>query len=239
MMKYPFLLLAAFFNGLLHALPSAAQEKKAGNFSYPEWNLRTNLYSWLDYDAGLSLGAGIRWSNRFSAAIEPTWIFYNGFVTNPDQVIVPSGYRIRADLKYYITRRRSRGPEFYIAPEWHYKSVRTKKEDLFGINCQGGQCAYFQTAVYTESKKEIGGMLLAGLITKFPFVKNQRWFLELYGGLGAKALKFKELNLPTGGVFVNPPDRDFLDFQFDDRRENVSRPMIPGGLRLFYILCRK
>lgn len=221
------------------SLSLQAQEKSPGaSFRYPEWNLRTNLSSWADYDAGPSLGAGVRWSNRLSMAVEPTWIFYNGFVTDQWNRVVPYGVRLRADLKYYITRRRSRGPEFYVAPEWHFKSVRTKKEDLFGINCQNGQCAYFQNAVYTEKKREIGGMLLAGLIVKVPYIKNQRWFFEFYGGIGAKSMNFKEINLPVGGVFVNPPDRDFLDLQFDSDRSTVSRPMLPGGLRLFYLLRR-
>lgn len=238
-MKYFLFYGVALFIGSFSWFSSLAQEKSANGFHYPEWNLRTNLYSWLDYDAGPSLGAGIRWSDRFSAAIEPTWIFYNGFVTDPDQVIIPRGIRIRADLKYYLSRRKNRGPEFYIAPEGHFKSVRTQKEDLFGINCQGGQCAYFQKAVYTESKKETGAMLLAGMITKFPFVRNRRWFLEFYGGVGAKNLTFKELNLPVGGSFVSPPNRDFLNFRFAVNRENISRPMLPGGLRLFYILQKK
>jgi len=206
------------------------------NNSYSEFNLRTNLSSWLDYDAGLSLGVGYRWSDRLSVSVEPTWIFYNPFISNRDDLIFPSGVRIRSDLKYYISRRNKGKPEFFISPELHYKYTRTKKEDLFGINCQNGQCAYFQNAVYTEIKEEWGAMLKLGLITQFPFASNQRWFLEFYGGLGAKTLHFKEINLPVGGSFINPPNRDFLNFNRDADRNTLSRPLVPSGIRLFFII---
>jgi hypothetical protein len=203
--------------------------------TYSEWNLRTNLSSWWDYDAGLSLGTGYRWNDRLSLSVEPTWIFYNPFA-NTGEFIDPSGIRIRADVKYYISRRKRGMPEFFVSPELHYKDVRTRKEDLFGINCQNGQCAFFQTANYTEIKKEWGGFLKLGLITQFPFARGHRWFLEFYGGLGAKTLKFKEINLPAGGSFINPPIRDIFNLNSDNDRNTVNRPLLPAGIRIYFII---
>jgi hypothetical protein len=74
------------------------------------------------------------------------------------------------------------------------------------------------------------------MITPFPFVKNEKWFLEIYGGLGAKRLTFKEDNLPLGGSFVNPPDRSFLSIGNITARNTSTRPMLPAGLKLIFFL---
>ncbi|MCY7310672.1 MAG: hypothetical protein LH619_07830, partial [Chitinophagaceae bacterium] len=181
----------------------------------------------------IMLGVGYRWSNRFSAAIEPTWIFYNGFTIENNGKTIPSGIKIRCDLKYHLSKkRRKRNPDFFIAPEFHYKYTKTQKEDLFGINCVSGQCAYFQDAVYTDVKNEIGGIIKLGLITRFPFVTNNRWLLEMYGGAGIKRLNFRETNLPVGGAFVNPPGRT----PFGQPSNGFGLPMIPVGFKLIFVL---
>lgn len=215
---------------------SAQKNKQAIKNSYPEFSLRTSLTSYIDYDAGIMLGINYRWSKNFSASFEPTWIFYNGLVTNRDEKIFPSGIKIRADLRYYFPKRSNSGPDFFIAPEFHYKSVKTEKEDRFGINCQNGQCAYFQDAVYTEQKKEIGGLLKAGLMAPLSFIgKKDRWLIEIYGGFGVKQLKFKETHLPIGGSFVNPPNRAFFSLGNRRDRNTYSILMLPAGIKLVFV----
>lgn len=215
---------------------SAQNSTQKDDDSYPEFSLHTSLTSYFDYDAGVMLGINYRWSQKFSASFEPTWIFYNAFITAGEAIIVPSGIKIRADIKYHFPKSRKRSPDFFVAPEFHYKHTKTKIEDRFGINCQNGQCAYFQNAIYTDIKTEIGGLLKLGLITPFPFVKNDRWLLEMYGGLGVKQLKFRETDLPVGGSFVIPPDRSFLSFGIITERNTSNRPMLPAGVKLIFVL---
>ena len=224
--------------GLFFSLTISAQKnKQAVEDSYPEFSLRTSLTSFLDYDAGIMLGINYRWSKNFSASFEPTWIVYNGFVINRDEKIFPSGIKIRADIRYYFNKRTKNSSDFFLAPEFHYKNTKTDREDRFGINCQNGQCAYFQDAVYTEHKREIGGILKAGLILPLFFIgKNDRWFFEMSTGIGVKQLKFRETNLPTGGSFVNPPNRNRLSFGNITNRNVFSRPMLPFGFKLAFVL---
>lgn len=212
---------------------SAQNNTQNDNDSYPQFSLHTSLTSWLDYDAGIMLGINYRWSQKFSASFEPTWIFYNGLVTNPDEKIFPSGIKIRSDLRYHFPKKTKKSLDAFAGPELHYKRTKTEKEDRFGINCQNGQCAYFQDAVYTEIKNEIGALIKAGIVAPLTFIsKNNRLGLELYAGFGIKQLKFRETDLPTGGSFINPPDRRLLRFDNTTDRNTYSLPMLPGGLKL-------
>ncbi|MDZ4795557.1 MAG: hypothetical protein SGI83_14855 [Bacteroidota bacterium] len=225
-----------FVLALSISFSAPAQDHKAvREFSYPELNLRTSLTSYLDHDAGIMLGLGYRWSDHFSVAIEPTWIFYNGFDIDREEKIFPKGWKIRTDIKYHFTNRRKKMVDFFIAPEFHYKNVKTEREAEFGINCQNGQCDYFQQSIYTEVKKETGGLLKIGLMAPFPFVKSDQLLFEFYTGLGAKIQRFTETDLPVGGSFLNPPLRNFTS---NTDRDRVNLPILPFGLKIIFILKR-
>ena len=147
---------------------SAQKSKQDRQVSYPEFSLRTSFTSFLDEDAGIMLGVNYRWSQKFSVSFEPTWIFFTVFNSDAGEKIYPSGIKIRTDLKYHFPKKQRRSPDFFIAPEFHYKYTKTQIEDLFGMNCQNGQCAFFQDAVYTDIKREIGGLVKMGLIIPKP-----------------------------------------------------------------------
>jgi hypothetical protein len=233
MMKKFFLLLSCIAGLLFSVTVSAQKTKQTNGESYPGFSLHTSLTSFVDEDAGVNLGIGYRWNKHFSVSLSPTWIFYNFYRNINSEKINPSGLRLRADVKYFFSKRRSRHPDFYIAPEFHYKKTNSKREDIFGINCQNGQCAYFQQAVYTDVKNEIGGLVKTGIIFPLRFVKNHRWLLDMYIGLGAKQFKFRVTDIPTGGSFVNIPTRGVL---LGETSDNFSLPMVPAGFKLIFIL---
>jgi hypothetical protein len=226
------LLLVLFINQV-----SVAQSTRKPIIEIPSVNIRTGLTSLLDYDAGLMLGVNYRWSKHFSATLEPTWIFYNALHLNDDGIVSPAGFKIRADVRYHFPRETRRDPDFFLAPELHYKSVNTEREDEFGINCIGGNCDYYQQAVYTEKKKEIGGFVKAGILTPLSFLdKSNRLNIEAYFGVGIKRLTYTETDLPVGGSFVNPPVRDIFNVEESAERNKVLRPMVPIGVKLCFIL---
>ena len=232
---YPCLsgILILFFSVTL----SAQKNNKIDVRNYPELSLRTSLNSYFDFDAGIMLGINYRWTEKFSASIEPTWIFYNGLTIGEEQKTFPSGIKIRADIRYHFPKTRKRGLEFFIAPELHLKYVRTKKEDDFGIDCQNGQCTFIQQAVYTEIKNEVGGILKLGTIAPLGFINNDRWFIEFYSGFGVKRQKFKERDLPTGGSFINAPDRgNFFNFGTTNDRNTIFAPLFPVGIKVVFVL---
>ena len=218
--------------GFLFSVTVSAQKIKQSNGeSYPGFSLQTSLTSFFDYDAGVNLGVGYRWNKHFSASISPTWIFYS-FYSDGSSSIIPSGVRVRADVKYYFKKRRPRHPDFYIAPEFHYKHTNTKREGLFGINLQNGQYSYFQNAVYTDIKNEIGGLVKTGIIFPLRFVKNHRWLLDMYIGIGGKQYNYRETDLPVGGSFIRLPTRGILG----DSGDSYALPMVPAGFKLIFIL---
>lgn len=221
---------------MLSFLFGSSQDKPLNSeYKYPQYALVTSLTSFSDYDAGIMLGLNYRWAEKYSFSLEPTWVFFSSFESSNPELNGPSGIRVRADFRFHLTNRRKGNPDFFIGPEFHYKYVTRQKNSVFGINCQSGQCAYFQNANYTEVKNEIGGFAKAGLLLPLSFIdKSDRFLVEIYGGIGAKRLKFKETELPIGGSFVNLPNRDIFDFG-NNNRNIVSRPIIPAGMKFIYI----
>lgn len=226
--KFPvFFLLSGLF-----CLENKAEAQERA-FVYPQWNLRTSLTSFFEYDAGVSLGVGCRWNDRFSAAIEPTWILYNTFEDEFGNTY-PSGVKLRADFKIYLNKKRSGKVDFFLAPEFHYKYVETQKQDRFGIGCSGGSCAFFQDAYYTEVKRELGGLVKWGLNCLAPFAHDPRFLLEIFLGFGTKFRKFREKDLPPGGSFVNQPQHDL--FFGRGLGETRGVPLFPLGFKLLFVL---
>jgi len=221
------LLLSFIFSTLLHAQVPVIN-------NYPQWSLRTLPSTLLDADAGIMLGVNYRWSDRFSASIEPTYIFFSPFDISEIGKIFTSGIKIRADFRFHL-KREIMGMEGYLAPEFHYKNTQTKRLEQFGIGCQNGSCAYFQSAYYKELKREIGGIIKMGAFA--PISRNGRWLLEFYSGLGVKHMKFRVTDIPTGGSFQFPPDRLFPEFLFaGDDQNSFYHPMLPGGIKLVLML---
>lgn len=234
-MKWLFLIPALF--NLVFLLPALGQKPEKIRFdNYPELSLRTSLTSFFDYDAGIMLGVNYRWTEKFAVTLEPTWIFYNGFRNDlAEERIYPSGIKLRADVRYYFLKKRRKGLDLFIAPELHFKAVRTRKLDDFGVNCQNRQCAYIQQAFYTEVKKETGGIFKLGLLV--PLLSNSdQLYLEMYGGFGMKLQKYRETDLPVGGSFLNPPNRNFFQIGVSSNGNIISAPLIPVGIKLILVL---
>src|SRR5688572_90249 len=101
--------------------------------------LRTNPFSFLQRDAGIMIGANYRWHQRWSATLDPKFIFYSvespGNSTGPRQ---PLGIRVKTDIRYHIR------DFLFIAPELVFGYTRTKtttersEERRVGKECRSG-----------------------------------------------------------------------------------------------------
>ena len=193
--------------------------------------LRTNPFSFLQRDAGIMIGLNYRWHERWSATIDPKFIFYaiQSPVNNVDPRS-PLGVRIKTDIRYHIRNFLFGFENIFIAPEAVFGYTRTKAIAEFGINCTGGNCAYYTVQKYTEIKKEAGGAIKIGMIGPIK-KKNENWKLELYSGIGVSFFDFKEKGIPTGGSFVRPPIHDDGLGTLDEDEPNI---MIPVGLIITY-----
>ena len=213
---------------LIFPFGGKAQESE---IHFPVFSIRANPFSFLETDAGIQVGIGYRWTNRWGITFDPTYIFYTP-VTNFDthDRDQPRGLKIRSDLRYYFNNfyfgRGFRLLNPFIGPELHYKYVSSKKNTDFGVNCVGQQCDYYMNATYREIKNEIGAALKGG----FARPLTTHLALEVYGGIGIRFMHVREIDIPIGGSFVILPIHDDV-FGIPDGKPT---PYVPMGLKLVY-----
>jgi len=199
---------------------SFSQFEKDNFYSGKAITLRTNPFSFLQRDAGIMIGVNYRWHQRWSATFDPKFIFYA--VQSPANNTGPRkplGVRLKTDIRYHIRN-------VFFAPELVFGYTSTKLTSTFGVNCTGGNCAYFTSQEYTEIKKEAGGAIKFGLTG--PIRKNnENWKLELYTGIGVSFFDFQEKGIPPGGSFIRPPIYEDARGTLSEDEPNV---MIPFGL---------
>jgi len=201
-----------------------SQIEKAKFYSDKSITLRTNPFSFLQRDAGIMIGVNYKWHQRWSATLDPKFIFYA--VQSPANSTGPRkplGVRVKTDIRYHIQN-------VFIAPELVFGYTSTKSTAEFGVNCIGGNCAYYTLQEYTEIKKEAGGAIKFGFTG--PIRKNnENWKLELYIGIGVSFFDFQEKGTPPGGSFVRPPTHEDGLGTMDEDEPNI---MIPFGLIITY-----
>lgn len=196
----------------------------------PGITLRTTPFSFLETDGNLMLGIGIQWHPQWAFTIDPGYIFFSPYNNIGNDLSKPSGIKIRSDIRFFFKKSRAGIFNTFVAPEFHYKYVTTKKWADFGINCLGGQCDYYQQAQYKEVKEETGASVKLG--TLLP-LWGKRLDAEVYGGIGVKFKKFRETNIPIGGSFVTEPRRDNI---FNNNREGVGYLILPAGIKFIFRL---
>jgi hypothetical protein len=227
MIRIPGLLLL-----ILLVSTNAFAQKEKNNFSKGIF-LRTNPTSVLEYDAGLMLGIRYQWSKRFSVTVDPMLIFFSPWrertINNEKNSVL--GFKTRIDLRYHITAFENKGFGFFIGPELHLKTRALRTVGEFGINCIQGNCSYYQLARYKEIRNEIGAALKLGFNAPLGTGGNQRFALEMYGGLGVKFIYLKQKDIPAGGSL---PEVDRRDVIFRSDREGVAYPNLPAGIKISY-----
>jgi hypothetical protein len=192
--------------------------------------IRTNPLSFLEKDAGAMLGIGYQFHPRWSISIDPMWIFYSPYKSangSKDEKEPVSGYKVRADLKYYFRDYVYGKRGGFIGLEFHYKDVTARKWDSFGMNCVNGQCDFYQRVPYDEVRTEVGFDVKAGLLRR---LWSSRWTIELYSGVGLKYKRTREKNLPAAGAFPQETNDGILTVFRDDG----VYPILPTGAKLVY-----
>ncbi len=198
-------------------------------FSYSQQEkiitLRTTPLSLIEHDAGIMLGVGYKWNRNWSAALDPTYVFFapldNDFNTDP---IKRKGLKIRADVRYHLRAQVKGKWGAFLSPEVHFKNINTYRWTTFGINCFGGNCAYYQYAEYRQIRKELGGGVKFG--TEVPL--TPKFIMEVYAGLGLKQIHFQEKDIPTGGSFLEVPERDQM---FGGGGDKIMQSYLPMGVK--------
>jgi hypothetical protein len=192
--------------------------------------IRTNPLSVLEIDAGVMVGVRYQWNKKFSATLDPTFIFFSPYYSADSYNSQPLGIKVRADVRYHFNKRRSNGSRPFIAPEFHYKYRTVDRTTTFGINCINENCAYYMEDTYREIKTEVGGSVKMGV--DVPVDKRERLSLELYGGLGLKIFKYTEESIPPGGSFISEPSHQ----DFFGNSEGTATPLVFGFFKMSYRL---
>ncbi|HET6996926.1 MAG TPA: DUF3575 domain-containing protein [Chitinophagaceae bacterium] len=207
-------------------MQSSGQDTKIAPISHP-FTLRINPLSVLEPDGNLMVGLGYQFNRRWAITLDPGYIFFSAYAKAAN-IVSLSGIKIRSDIRFLFDRSRPGRFSSFIAPEFHYKYVTTTREDDFGINCIGGQCAYNERAEYKEKKKETGISIKVGTLVTL----KSRWNVELYGGLGIKFLKFQLTDIPPGGSFLHPPDTDLIA----NNNHHSPQLLVPAGVKFIFRL---
>ena len=126
-------------------------------------------------------------------------------------------WRSRSQIRYYFRKTNQRSA--YIAGEYLFKKNSEEKFESVGYECIGGrfnqQCAYFK-----NQEVHLGRFVNAfHLKWGGQFSIGERWLMDIYLGLGIRALNVRYLGLPR-----NTTSDDQFDF-FNIRTD------IPGRYR--------
>ena len=208
-----------------------AQIEKDNFYSGPAITLRTNPFTLVEHDAGIMLGVNYRWTKRWSATFDPTFVFYTTQVSENGSPDKPLGVRAKADIRYHIQQFWGGFENIFISPELVFAYINTKKTGTFGVNCSGPNCAYYRIGDYNEIKKEIGTAIKMGLTGPVK-KRNENWTLELYLGFGFSYFDIQEKGIPEGGSFTDLPTyRDNFGNIIQADSWNV---MVPFGLKVSF-----
>ena len=80
-----------------------SQIEKDNFYSGAAITLRTNPFTLVEHDAGIMLGVNYRWTKRWSATIDPTFVFYT-IQASPNGLPAdrPLGIRVKTDIRYHM-----------------------------------------------------------------------------------------------------------------------------------------
>ena len=211
---------------IAYCLPGYSQKNKP---ALPVISLRTIPSSFLEVDAGATLGIGVQVAPRWELTFDPMLIFYAPFEMgeNYEDRNTVNGYKLRTALKYYLRDYEyGRKPKLFFAFEWHHKNVTEKKWSDFGMNGVNGQYSFFQRARYDEIRVENGGIVKTGCITR---LWSPRWAMEVFAGIGVKHKRQRQSNIPAGGEFLGDPNSDNIFIS-----ETGTLPMMPIGAKFLF-----
>ncbi|MEO6254547.1 MAG: DUF3575 domain-containing protein [Ferruginibacter sp.] len=195
-------------------------------------NIRTNLLSWLEPNAGGPvLGLEYFINKRFSIGTDAGFIFYNIAKSEDDNLANPIGFKIKPEVRYYLYKKNKPDPtRLFFAVEGLYLNTRTTNFNNLPIRDNNGNIVYYYIGGFPEYKKVVGGNLKAGL--QIPRFISKRMMIEFYAGIGIRVKTYSFGDVPNGAVISDRfQSRFLLNTDIDG-----SYPSIAGGFKLIYKL---
>ncbi len=218
-LRFLFLIFISFF------ISAAKAQPQKNNI-----NIRTNILSWLEPNAGGPvLGIEYFINNKFSVGADAGLIFYNIVKSKDNNLSHPFGFKVKPEIRYYLYKKNKPDPtRLFFAAEGLYLKTRTTNFNDLPVRDNMGNIAYYYIGGFPEYKKVIGANLKAGL--QVPRFFNKKMMIEFYAGLGLKVKTYSFGNIPNGAVASQRSQSRFLlNTDIDG-----SYPSIAAGFKIVY-----
>lgn len=202
----------------------------AGQPQKNDINIRTNILSWLEPNAGGPvLGIEYFINNKFSIGTDAGFIFYNLIKSENDNLANPLGYRIKPEIRYYLYKKNKADPtRLFFAIEGLYLKTRTLNYNDLPITDNMGNIVYYYIGGFNEYKKVVGINTKSGI--QFQRFLHNKMMIELYAGLGIRQKTYTYKDLPPGALIEQRRQSEFLL----NTDINGTYPSITGGFKLVY-----
>lgn len=174
-----------------------------------------------DVDHTLLLTGEYRFNSKLALVTDVGYIFASDYISETKRTW---GFNIRPSLRMYHGKR-NKG---YLQAQAFYKMATYTLHDWVGKDCVNGVPAYEQEMDFDYRKKVVGFNIIAG--TLLPLSRDNKWFIDLYGGLGFRHKTHRMVNEANGCYNLN--SGSFLDL-YNDEMTTLSLPM---GVRITYVL---
>jgi Protein of unknown function (DUF3575) len=181
--------------------------------------------SFVEVDAGFTVGAEYRLNKRWALLSDAGIIFYdpndNEATAGRDGVL---GYKIKPEIRWYFKHRGKHAHDGgFVSFEGMFKHVNYQRFDGLPIFDNLGNLAYTYYGGYRIIKDVYG--------YRHFFGPKYKIGLEMYFGVGARQKNFAVRELPPGGSF----NRDFFGPRlFNTHWREGGLPNMPFGAKLLW-----
>ena len=193
-------------------------------------NLRTNILSWLEPNAGGPvLGLEYFINGKFSIGADAGFIFYNPLKINEINLGNPNGYKLKPEVRFYLYKKNKVDPtRLFFALEGLFLKTKTPNYSDLPITDNMGNIVYYYLGGFDEIKKVTGFNTKAGI--QIPRFFIPKMMIELYLGIGLKSKTYSFSNLPSGAVIEQRgTSRLLLETDIDG-----TYPSLAAGFKLIY-----
>lgn len=164
---------------------------------------------------------------NFSIGADAGYIFHTTYILDGTSHKA-NGFVIRPALRYYVTDRN----RFYWEGALTYQRIDEKRNDFLGMNCVNEVPAYFKQQDFSLLRTTADASVRFGAC--FNLFKSNKFFLEMFGGIGARYREFK-LKAESNSCYTMTS----LVTEFNLNSSSTTKAfsvIFPGGIRLGYML---
>lgn len=217
-------------------LPAFSQKKKQKEIIPAKTNtlwLTHNPLTWIEPEIPVSLTILYKMNNRLAFALDAGVFIARQEYRGGDNNFQPySGFRFKPEIRFYPDGEKYGPTGFYVALQGLIKQTGWKKEEW---RTPDDPSAFQQLVNYTERKNVWGLSFLGG--GEFLMDKQERFQMEVYGGVGIRTKNFKAVGLPVGfsRTYENPGDDPNIDNSFNIYRNGIYYSLSLGikiGIRI-------